>query len=164
MLLCGFLAFAAPLAAPWWHLIAIGFGVGAGFTLYEFALWVRLEDVCWAEDGRASFDAVVCTVAFATLVVIGTRPFGLDEPSSIAGTAAAVTVIAGLAVVCFAKGRVLLGSSVSSSRWSPSSGGPARPPGLSVGAPALPTPAVRRRRVASPRTGRSHAPAAVLPT
>jgi hypothetical protein len=109
MLLCGFLAFAAPLAAPWWHLIAVGFGVGAGFTLDEFALWVRLEDVYWAEEGRASFDAVVCTVAFGALVVIGTRPFGLDEPASIAGTAAAVTVIAGLAAVCFAKGRVLLG-------------------------------------------------------
>jgi hypothetical protein len=109
MLLCGFLAFAAPLAAPWWHLIAIGFGVGAGFTLDEFALWVRLEDVYWAEEGRASFDAVVCTLAFGALVVIGTRPFGLDEPASIAGTAVAVTVIAGLAIVCFAKGRVLLG-------------------------------------------------------
>jgi len=109
MLFCGFLAFAAPLASPWWHLVAIGFGVGAGFTLDEFALWVRLEDVYWAEEGRASFDAVVCTVAFGALVVIGTRPFGLDEPSSIAGTAAAVAVIGGLAVVCFAKGRVLLG-------------------------------------------------------
>ena len=109
MLLCGFLAFAAPLAAPWWHLIAIGFGVGAGFTLDEFALWVRLEDVYWAEEGRASFDAVVCTVAFGALVVVGTRPFGLDEPASIAGAVAAVTSIAGLASVCFAKGRVLLG-------------------------------------------------------
>ena len=109
MLLCGFLAFAAPLAAPWWHLVAIGFGVGAGFTLDEFALWVRLEDVYWAEEGRTSFDAVVCTVAFAALVVVGTRPFGLDEPASIAGTAAAVTVVAGLAIVCFAKDRVLLG-------------------------------------------------------
>ncbi len=38
MMLCGFLAFAAPLQAPWWHLVAIGFGVGAGFTLDEFAL------------------------------------------------------------------------------------------------------------------------------
>jgi hypothetical protein len=64
MLLCGFLAFAAPLEAPYWHLVAIGFGVGAGFTLDEFALWVRLEDVYWAEQGRASFDAVVCSLAF----------------------------------------------------------------------------------------------------
>ena len=53
MLFCGFLAFAAPLASPWWHLVAIGFGVGAGFTLDEFALWVRLEDVYWSNEGRS---------------------------------------------------------------------------------------------------------------
>ena len=53
MLFCGFLGFAAPLDAPWWHLIAVGFGVGAGFTLDEFALWVRLEDVDWSQEGRA---------------------------------------------------------------------------------------------------------------
>ena len=109
MLFCGFLAFAAPLNAPWWHLIAIGFGIGAGFTLDEFALWVRLEDVYWSEEGRTSFDAVVCSVAFAALVVIGTRPFGLDEATSIAGTAVAVAIVMGLAVACFAKGRVFLG-------------------------------------------------------
>ena len=109
MLFCGFLSFAAPLHSPWWHFIAIGFGIGAGFTLDEFALWVHLEDVYWSEAGRMSFDAVVCTFAFAVLVVLGTRPFGLDEPASIWGTAAAVTVILALALVCFAKGRVLLG-------------------------------------------------------
>ena len=109
MLFCGFLAFAAPLDSPWWHLVAVGFGVGAGFTLDEFALWVRLEDVYWSHEGRASFDAVVCSCAFAALVVIGTRPFGLDEPTSIVGTAVAVAVVLGLAGACFAKGRVLLG-------------------------------------------------------
>jgi len=109
MLFCGFLAFAAPLGAPWWHMIAIGFGVGAGFTLDEFALWVRLEDVYWSDEGRTSFDAVVCSCAFAALVVIGTRPFGLDEATSIAGTSVAVGLVVGLAAACFAKGRVLLG-------------------------------------------------------
>ena len=78
MLFCGFLAFAAPLVAPWWHLVAIGFGIGAGFTLDEFALWVRLQDVYWSEEGRASFDAVVATVALRPPRV-GTRPFGLDD-------------------------------------------------------------------------------------
>ena len=109
MMLCGFVAFAAPLEAPWWHLIAIGFGMGAGFTLDEFALWVRLEDVYWSDEGRASFDAVVCSCGFAALVVLGTRPFGLDDPTSVWGTAGAVTVVLGLALVCFAKGRVRLG-------------------------------------------------------
>jgi hypothetical protein len=109
MLLSGFLAFAAPLEAPWWHLVAIGFGVGAGFTLDEFALLVRLEDVYWSEHGRASFDAVVCSLAFAGLVVLGTRPFGLDEPLSLWGTIAAAGTVVAVSGVAFAKGRVLLG-------------------------------------------------------
>src|SRR6201999_2811193 len=37
------------------------------------------------------------------------RPFGLDDPGSIWGTAAVVVLVVGLAVTCFAKGRVLLG-------------------------------------------------------
>jgi hypothetical protein len=109
MMFCGFLAFAAPLEAPWWHFVAIGFGAGAGLTMDEFALWVRLEDVYWAQEGRASFDAIVVATAFAGLVVLGTVPFGLDDPASISGTAAAVAVILGLAAICFVKGRILLG-------------------------------------------------------
>jgi hypothetical protein len=109
MMFCGFLAFAAPLEAPWWHFVAIGFGVGAGLTMDEFALWVRLEDVYWAQEGRASFDAIVVATAFAGLVVLGTVPFGLDDPASISGTAAAVAVILSLAAICFVKGRILLG-------------------------------------------------------
>jgi hypothetical protein len=110
MLLTGFCSFAIPLEAPWLHVFAVGFGIGAGFTLDEFALWVRLQDVYWAEEGRSSFDAVVCACAFAGLVVVGTRPFGLDEPSSIVGTGAVVAVVLGIAVVCFAKGRIILGT------------------------------------------------------
>ena len=41
-----------------------GFGIGAGLTLDEYALWLHLEDVYWEEQGRRSVDAVV----IATLV------------------------------------------------------------------------------------------------
>ena len=109
LMFSGFVAFAAPLEDPWWHIIAVTFGIGVGFTLDEFALWVRLEDVYWAEEGRASLDAVVVATAFAALVVVGTNPFGLDDPVSIAGTVVVVTAVLGLGVVCFLKGRVLLG-------------------------------------------------------
>ena len=51
-MLVGFLAFATPLQAPWWHIVAIAFGIGVGFTLDEFALRVRLEDVYWSKEGR----------------------------------------------------------------------------------------------------------------
>jgi hypothetical protein len=109
MMLCGFLAFAAPLGAPWWHVVAVGFGVGVGLTMDEFALWVRLQDVYWTQEGRSSLDAGVVAAAFAGLVVLGTKPFGLDDPASIAGTALAVTLVFGLTVTCLVKGRVLLG-------------------------------------------------------
>jgi hypothetical protein len=109
MMLAGFLAFAAALEPPWWHLVAIAFGVGAGFTMDEFALWVHLDDVYWSQEGRVSFDAVVVAVAFAALIVVGTTPFGLDDPASVAGTAVTVAVVLTLAIVCFLKGRILLG-------------------------------------------------------
>jgi hypothetical protein len=109
MMLCGFLAFTGPLGTPWWHIDAIGFGIGMGLTLDEFALWVRLQDVYWAEEGRLSLDAVVVAASFAALVVLGTQPFGLHSAGSIVGTAATVTVVLGLSVICFLKGRIFMG-------------------------------------------------------
>lgn len=47
------------------NLLAVLFGIGAALTLDEFALWLNLEDVYWAKQGRASVDAVI---VFATLV------------------------------------------------------------------------------------------------
>ncbi len=41
------------------RLITIFFGIGAALTLDEFALWLNLEDVYWARQGRESIDAVV---------------------------------------------------------------------------------------------------------
>lgn len=109
LLLSGFIAFAAvPMRAPWWHIDAIIFGIGAGFTLDEFALWVHLEDVYWTQEGRASVDAVVVAVAFAGLVVLGTRPFGLDDPGSIWGTIATVAFVLTFVLLSAAKGRVFL--------------------------------------------------------
>lgn len=41
------------------RLAAAGYGAGAAMTLDEFALWLRLEDVYWSQEGRLSVDAVV---------------------------------------------------------------------------------------------------------
>ena len=35
------------------------YGVGAALTLDEFALWLNLQDVYWARQGRESIDAVI---------------------------------------------------------------------------------------------------------
>jgi hypothetical protein len=41
----------------------------AALTLDEFALWLNLEDVYWAKEGRESIDAVVL---FGALLSAGT--------------------------------------------------------------------------------------------
>ena len=109
LLLSGFLAFASNLESPWWQITAAGFGIGAGLTLDEFALWLHLEDVYWADQGRASVDAVIVAALFAGLVVVGVQPFGLDEPASVLGTIAIVVGNVGLASITFLKGRLSLG-------------------------------------------------------
>ncbi|HEV7751567.1 MAG TPA: hypothetical protein VGO71_08490 [Baekduia sp.] len=109
MMLSGFLAFALVPAAPWTPVIAVLFGVGAGFTMDEFALWVHLKDVYWQQEGRRSIDATVVAAAFAGLVVLGTKPFGLEQPALTVATAVVVAVVLGLTIMCFMKGRILLG-------------------------------------------------------
>jgi len=51
------------------RLTALLYGVGAALTLDEFALWLRLEDVYWAREGRATIDAVIL---FGALLGVGT--------------------------------------------------------------------------------------------
>lgn len=53
---------------------AIAYGASSAITLDEFALWLNLEDVYWAKQGRESVDAVVL---FGTVLSIGLwgRPF-----------------------------------------------------------------------------------------
>jgi hypothetical protein len=43
------------------------YGAGAALTLDEFALWLNLEDVYWARQGRESIDAIVL---FGSLLLI----------------------------------------------------------------------------------------------
>lgn len=47
------------------------YGSGAALTLDEFALWLNLEDVYWAKEGRESIDAVVLFGALLTMSVLG---------------------------------------------------------------------------------------------
>jgi hypothetical protein len=47
------------------------YGSGAALTLDEFALWLTLEDVYWAKQGRDSIDAVVLFGSLLGLSVLG---------------------------------------------------------------------------------------------
>ena len=53
------------------------YGSGAALTLDEFALWLNLEDVYWAKQGRESIDAVVLFGSLLSLSLIG-RGFFAD--------------------------------------------------------------------------------------
>jgi hypothetical protein len=110
LLISGFAALVSDLQSPWWQATAIGFGLGAGLTLDEFALWLRLDDVYWSREGRASIDAVVVAALLAGLAVIGLQPFDFDQTSAQVGTVAGVSAVAVLAAVTFLKGRILLGA------------------------------------------------------
>jgi hypothetical protein len=57
------------------RLTALLYGVGAALTLDEFALWLRLEDVYWAREGRESIDAVILFRAFLGVGAWGERFF-----------------------------------------------------------------------------------------
>jgi hypothetical protein len=47
------------------------YGSGAALTLDEFALWLNLEDVYWAKQGRESIDAVLLFGSLLSLSVLG---------------------------------------------------------------------------------------------
>lgn len=110
MLLGGFVAIALQTPeSPWFQIAVVGFGVGAGLTFDEFALWVHLEDVYWSEQGRISLDAIVLVVAFMALVAAGSKPFGLEGGESSWIVAVIILLDVVLAVFCFLKGRIALG-------------------------------------------------------
>ena len=108
VLMSGFLRFAVEPKSPWSEVLAACFGIGAGFTLDEFALWVRLEDVYWSNEGRASLDAVIVATVIGGLVLLGMAPF--DE--SDAGPGLTLFVLIGidvlLCLIAIVKGRMLL--------------------------------------------------------
>ena len=106
MLFAGFLM-AIQLDSPWFELAAAAFGIGAGLTLDEYALWLHLEDVYWAEEGRRSVDAVIIAAIVGGLLLMGFLPFSTDSgaPTII------IAVLAALAVSTIAvlKGKIFLG-------------------------------------------------------
>lgn len=68
LLVAGLLAIAVQ---PPLEVVAIVFGIGAALTLDEFALWLRLKDVYWTRQGRASIDAVIIATSIGSMGVLG---------------------------------------------------------------------------------------------
>lgn len=112
MMAAGTLGFAADGRAPFTEICALLFGIGVGLTIDEYALWVHLEDVYWAEEGRSSVDATVIAASLMLLIVLGVSPVAIDSSSTATLIASIVLTIFAFACVaiCFAKGRVLHGT------------------------------------------------------
>jgi len=111
MMVAGAGGFAAFGNSPWTEICAFAFGIGAGLTIDEFALWVYLDDVYWAKEGRSSIDATVIAATLMLLALLGFTPFTIEEGSveAILGTALSALVVFLLVAICFAKGRILHG-------------------------------------------------------
>ena len=112
MMIAGVVAFSALGEQPYTDLSAFVFGVGMGLTIDEFALWIYLDDVYWAEEGRSSIDATVIAASAMFLILIGTSPFSF-ETDSVANTIVSIvgaSIVLGLVAICFFKQRVMHGS------------------------------------------------------
>jgi hypothetical protein len=112
MMISGAVGFTVLGDGPWAEICAFAFGVGAGLTIDEFALWIYLDDVYWAEEGRVSIDATVIAAAAMGLILLGYTPFTFETGSLgqvISGIVSAVVVF-GLVALCFAKQRLLHGT------------------------------------------------------
>jgi hypothetical protein len=106
----GFLDFVLAPSSPGSEVLAAAFGIGAGLTLDEFALWVHLEDVYWSQEGRSSLDAVVVATLLGGLVALGLAPFDLaGQSGSISSLVVGLLIDIALAALAILKGKPLLG-------------------------------------------------------
>lgn len=103
MMVAGFVGFAVEPNSPWFEIAAGIFGIGMGLTLDEFALWLHLEDVYWAEEGRQSVDAVVIAATVGGLLLLGFVPFSTD--SGVVTIVASTIAAFAIAVVNALKGK-----------------------------------------------------------
>jgi hypothetical protein len=112
MMAAGVVGFTALGESPYLEICSFAFGVGMGLTIDEFALWVYLKDVYWAEEGRSSIDATVIAFSAMVLILLGFTPFSFDTSSvgqtlaSLVGAAIEFTLVA----ICFFKRRVMHGT------------------------------------------------------
>jgi hypothetical protein len=112
MMVTGTLAFVADGRSPFVEICALGFGIGVGLTIDEFALWVHLEDVYWEREGRSSIDATVIAASVMSLMVLGVSPVAIESGSveAVVSSILGALIAFGFVAICFLKGRVLHGT------------------------------------------------------
>ncbi len=110
ILASGFLNFVLKPGSPGVEVLAAAFGIGAGLTLDEFALWIHLEDVYWSKEGRSSIDAVVVATLLGGLIVLGIAPFDLSNRAApISSLVLAIAIDLTFSMLAILKGKPMLG-------------------------------------------------------
>jgi hypothetical protein len=109
MMVAGTLGFLADGQTPFFEICALFFGVGVGLTIDEFALWVHLEDVYWAKEGRSSIDATVIAAAAMLLVMVGSNPVAIESgsPEVVVLSILSTLFVFAMVAICVFKGRIL---------------------------------------------------------
>ena len=107
LLIAGYVGVAIAPGSPSHEIVAVLFGVGAGLTLDEFALWLNLRDVYWSAEGRRSIDAVIVAATLAGMVLVGFSAWVdlATEVTDAVISAGAALVFAVFALVAFKVGR-----------------------------------------------------------
>ena len=119
LMVMGYVGIATRIPDPWFELVAIGFGIGMGLTLDEFALWLNLKDVYWQQKGRQSIDAVIVATGLLVIALLGLQFWidvydavlvlaGLDRGNAVIAIPIQLIGVV-LAIVCFRRGRRLVG-------------------------------------------------------
>ncbi len=109
MMLAGAIGFADQGKTFLSGIAAFGFGVGIGLTIDEFALWLHLDDVYWAEEGRRSIDATVILTVVLAMMMFGVRPFEViaDTPEALIMSLILILMVVWSVLVCVLKDRFL---------------------------------------------------------
>jgi len=106
LMFSGFLSFVLQPPSPWFEILAGIFGIGAGLTLDEFALWLHLEDVYWAEEGRSSVDAVIFAAIIGGGIIIGFVPLDAGDGGSTVAIVTTVLIDLSVCAVVALKGKL----------------------------------------------------------
>jgi hypothetical protein len=106
MMAAGFVGFAIQPDEPWIELLAALFGIGMGLTVDEFALWLYLEDVYWAEEGRSSVDAVILAAIIGGGLIVGFVPLDAGSGGSTLAIVSTVMITLGICAIVALKGKI----------------------------------------------------------
>ncbi len=101
LLIFGYIGVTIAPESPWHEIVAVVFGIGAGLTLDEFALWLNLSDVYWSEKGRRSIDAVIVAACLSGMVLVGFAAW-VDVADAVESAVFAVVGFLGIGTIVLA--------------------------------------------------------------